>query len=112
MRDTIDMAREAGGDDWGLFKDFMPEIERLVALVRADQDEKYKWDIHSCGPTCKRYACVAMREAVEAEREACAKLVEPDEEHRRDASWGYIGGKDGVELLDGKAAAIRARGNT
>ena len=39
MRDTIDMAREAGGDDWGLFKDFMPEIERLVALVRADERE-------------------------------------------------------------------------
>jgi hypothetical protein len=37
MRDTIDMAREAGGDDWGLFRDFMPEIERLVALVRADE---------------------------------------------------------------------------
>jgi hypothetical protein len=39
MRDTIDMAREAGGDDWGLFKDFMPEVERLVALVRADERE-------------------------------------------------------------------------
>lgn len=46
-----------------------------------------------------------------AEREACAKLVEPDEEHRRDASWGYIGGQEGVELLDIKAAAIRARSN-
>ena len=45
-----------------------------------------------------------------AEREACAKLVEPDEEHRRDASWGYLGGKEGVELLDSCAAAIRARG--
>jgi hypothetical protein len=44
MRDTIDMAREAGGDDWGLFKDFMPEIERLVALVRADEREQgQKW---------------------------------------------------------------------
>jgi len=43
------------------------------------------------------------------EREACAKLVEPDEEHRRDAIWGYIGGEEGVELLDIKAAAIRAR---
>lgn len=50
MRDTIDMAREAGGDDWGLFKDFMPEIERLVALVRAD--------------------------AIADEREACAKLCD------------------------------------
>jgi hypothetical protein len=37
MKTTIEMAREAGGDDWGLFKDFMPEIERLVALVRADE---------------------------------------------------------------------------
>jgi hypothetical protein len=40
MKTTIDMAREAGGDDWGLFKDFMPEIERLVALVRADERER------------------------------------------------------------------------
>jgi hypothetical protein len=37
MKTTIEMAREAGGDDWGLFKDFMPEIERLVALVRTDE---------------------------------------------------------------------------
>jgi hypothetical protein len=72
-------------------------LERLVALVRADaivdEREKYKWDIHSCGPTCKRYACVAMREAVEAEREACAKEAE---------SWD-------CHLA---AAEIRARGNT
>ena len=47
-----------------------------------------------------------------AEREACAKLVEPDEEHRRDANWGYLGGKEGVELLDNVATAIRARSNT
>jgi hypothetical protein len=37
MKTTIEMVREAGGGDWGLFKDFMPEIERLVALVRADE---------------------------------------------------------------------------
>ena len=47
-----------------------------------------------------------------AEREACAKLVEPGKEHRRDAHWGYIGGNEGVELLDKCAAAIRARGTT
>ena len=46
------------------------------------------------------------------EREACAKVVEPTEEHRRDASWGYVCGTEGVELLDGMAAAIRARSNT
>ena len=50
MKTTIELAREAGGDDWGLFKDFMPEIERLVALVRAD--------------------------AIAHEREACAKVCD------------------------------------
>jgi hypothetical protein len=45
------------------------------------------------------------------EREACAKLVDPSGAHRRNASWGYLGGEEGVELLDGKAAAIRARSN-
>ena len=44
------------------------------------------------------------------EREACAKVCEPSEEHRREASWGYFGGEEGVKLLDAKAAAIRARG--
>ena len=103
MRDTIELAREAGGDDWGLFKDFMPEIERLVALVRADQDERYKWDVHSCGPTCKRYACVAMREAVEAEREACAKVCD-------DLAVDAYNNHD--ILYEQCADAIRARGKT
>jgi hypothetical protein len=87
MRDTIDMAREAGKlkcdcclpyyeeTDIEGFEGFLKAFE---ALVRADQDEKYKWDIHSCGPTCKRYACVAMREAVEAEREACLNCIKPN----------------------------------
>ena len=58
------------------------DLERFAALVRAD------------------------------EREACAKVCEPSEEHRREASWGYLGGEEGVKLLDAKAADIRARGNT
>jgi hypothetical protein len=66
MRDTIDMAREAGGDDWGLFKDFMPEIERLVALVRADERE-------ACAKVCdKRYMGDNNREDMEAKRCAAA----------------------------------------
>jgi hypothetical protein len=89
MRDTIDMA-ETISHGWWLDDE---KLKAFEALVRADQDEKYKWDIHSCGPTCKRYACVAMREAVEAEREACAKLTE-------ERGW------------HGTAAAIRNRGNT
>jgi len=37
MRTTIEMAREAAGDDWGLFQEFMPEIHKLAELVRADE---------------------------------------------------------------------------
>jgi hypothetical protein len=33
--DIARMAREAGGDDWGIFRDFMPEIERFAKLVTA-----------------------------------------------------------------------------
>ena len=103
MRDTIDMAREAGvkHDIDGVWCDVC-ELKAFEALVRADEQEKYKWDIHSCGPTCKRYACVAMREAVEAEREACAKVCESR----------ATPGTGSVAILNGAADAIRARGNT
>ena len=75
--EIIRMAREAGGDDWGIFKDFMPEIERFAALVAAAERERLKWDgIHSCHPECDRPACVNMRKAVEAEREACIDIAE------------------------------------
>jgi hypothetical protein len=82
----------------------------FAELVAAEERDKHDTGTHTCGNRCQRYACVAVREAVLAEREACAKSVEPNAEHRRDASWGYIGGVEGVELLDAAAAAIRARG--
>lgn len=34
-------------------------------------------------------------------------IIEPTEEHRRDASWGYLGGNEGVELLDGLIASTK-----
>jgi hypothetical protein len=39
-------------------------------------------------------------------QEIC-ELIKPDEEWRRDASWGYIGGEEGVELLDGAISTIK-----
>ena len=33
-------------------------------------------DVHTCHNDCQRPACVAVREAVAAEREACAKIAE------------------------------------
>jgi hypothetical protein len=85
MKTTIDMAREAGfcdetdgcvyvADAYGT-GDCTKELKAFEALVRADEAEKYKWDVHSCGPICTRVACVALREAVQSEREACAKLA-------------------------------------
>jgi hypothetical protein len=82
--EIIRMAREAGFDAHDMSDDFtcnLKNIERFAALVAA------------------------------YEREWCAKIVEPSEEHRRDASWGYLGGVEGVELLDSLAAVIRARSN-
>lgn len=49
---VIAWAREAGGDDWGLFRDFMPEIERLSTLAyeagRADENE-------ACAKVCEEW---------------------------------------------------------
>ena len=41
---TIEMAREAAGDDWGLFQEYMPEIHRLAELVRADERARMATD--------------------------------------------------------------------
>ena len=67
--DVLRMAREAGMQDCTC-NGTLGCLERFADLVRADEREKYKWDVHSCGPTCKRYACVSIREAVEAGRNA------------------------------------------
>jgi hypothetical protein len=45
--DIIRMAKEAGGDDWGIFRDFMPEIERFANLVAAAERE-------ACAVICDR----------------------------------------------------------
>ena len=39
MKTVIEMAREVAGDDWTLFRDFLPEIHRLSELIRADERE-------------------------------------------------------------------------
>jgi len=46
--DIVRMAREAGGDDWGIFRDFMPELERFAALVAAAEREE-------CIAACRIY---------------------------------------------------------
>jgi len=92
MKDTIDMAREAGfmlraesvkgQSDW--WECFDEAIEKLVALARAD------------------------------EREACAKVCESEAEMFKSCAYGANDGRydwkeDGAREC---AVAIRARGNT
>ncbi|NCX56315.1 MAG: hypothetical protein EBW87_03850, partial [Burkholderiaceae bacterium] len=64
MRDTIDMAREAG-----LFthKEVQAELKAFEALVRADERS-------GCAEQYLRIMRNAVVDAVEIEREACAKV--------------------------------------
>ena len=56
-------------------------------------------EVHTCNNKCQRPACVAVREAVAAEREACAKVCDSLNE---DFDHLYV---------EACAEAIRARGN-
>jgi hypothetical protein len=73
------------GEEWVL---------KFFALI---QQHLYYDGIHTCNDQCQRPVCVAIRKAVEREREACAQLVEQT-------------GIDGYGTL-AAAAAIRTRGN-
>jgi hypothetical protein len=103
-KDIILMADASGLSLYGMGKDreqFIDYLECFADLIASAEREKYKWDIHSCSPTCNRYVCVAKREAVLAEREACAKVCDefPD--------VGYI---DEKLTSDYHAHLIRQRG--
>jgi hypothetical protein len=94
MRDTIDMAREAGFNLNFRITGSNEALDRLVDLVRADERDR------------------AMRENayVQAEREACAKVAE-DSDHVVNGRGYYdqLGNADAT--VKNIAAAIRARGD-
>jgi len=94
--DILKMARQAchphekaifaspWGDEWVL---------KFAALIEQHLSHD---GIHTCNEQCQRPFCVATREAVEREREACAKVC--------DEHWRFNGSAS--ECAD----AIRARG--
>jgi len=96
MRDTIDMAREAGFREHNgmvyvttINDNCAEELKRLVALVRADEREETNRRANaSWARMCEKM--------VAAEREACAKVC--DDLH---PDWKWRA-----------AESIRARGNT
>jgi len=104
MRDTIDMAHEAqfegfGNGDWVCTTE---EIKSFEALVRAD--ERTECAEHYLGIMRN-----AIKEAVQAEREACHALRQTlpnPHEHCQVSAHAYN------MALVAYGAAIRARGNT
>ena len=93
MRTTIEMAREAAGDDWGLFQEFMPEIQRLVELVRKDYST-----------THANLWLDRIHKFMLEEREACAKVCEDNATDLSEGDWD--------DACTNCADHIRARSNT
>jgi hypothetical protein len=73
--DIIKMAREAKLPyeyDTGRVL-HLKDLEHFAALL----EDRLKFDgIHTCHDQCQRPACVAVRNAVERERKACATIAE------------------------------------
>jgi len=106
--DIIQLAQQASKfqTENGLgYVEFLGHFANLV-------EERLRYDgIHSCHPECIRPACVAMRDAVHAEREACAKVC--DEHAKRNYNWA----SENADIYHAQAHwagriadAIRARG--
>ncbi len=99
--DIIRMAQEAGLYTKCEVHSAVPFdqlLERFAALV----EEAVSNTVHTCHAECQNPICVAVREAVAAEREECAKVCEGI-----NSTKDYYGER--VELVC--AEAIRARGN-
>jgi hypothetical protein len=86
--DIIRIAKAVGlgeiddaGDIWCSDGFYTEEIDSFAQFAydagRKAGRKKMEFDgIHTCHNDCQRPACVAVREAVEAEREACAALAD------------------------------------
>ena len=99
MRDTIDMAREAGFTDGEL--SFMTTMfEHFEALVRADERKEMQVESEADKVIIEYHEATIKRleAAILAEREACAKVCDDM------GPCGFTG--------ESCAEAIRARGNT
>ena len=96
MRDTIDMAREAGLLTWlKPPEDVIERFKAFEALVRADERNR-TWT--------QKHWTEYERSIAAAEREACAKVCEQQSLLQLDERV--------MRGIDACAAAIRARGET
>ena len=111
--DIIKLAREIKGasrtsaTDGSLWLLSESHLETFAVLVAAAERERLlATDIHSCHANCERFACVQTRRAVEAEREACAKVLD----EMADQMAADMEPSTAIAWVNNRAAAIRARG--
>jgi hypothetical protein len=106
--DIIRMAQEAGitfDPRWGTCSTGNVQLERFAALVAKAERERIELNaIHSCHAECQNPFCVRVREEVEHEREACAKLCEDIPLPQGSTELTHL------PTIERCAAAIRARG--
>jgi hypothetical protein len=104
--DIIKMAQEAGFRFPANYDVAEPirRLEHFAALI----EKHLSYDgIHTCNDECQRPVCVAIRKAVEREREACAQICDA----KVDAEYA-TGKVDHNEMgwTQACALSIRARG--
>ena len=95
--DIIRLAEKCGCWDGEISEMSDVGLELFAKLI---EQHLYYDGIHTCHDECQRPSCVRVREAVQAEREACAKVC--------DLVAKEIDDTNGTATYIGKA--IRARG--
>jgi hypothetical protein len=92
-------------NEYGIYAFTAKTLEHFIDLVAAAERERLDPNaIHTCHAECQNPFCVRVREAVEHEREACAKLCEDGPFPKDPTPFIHI------PTLLRCAAAIRARG--
>jgi hypothetical protein len=102
-KETGGMPKHLNASDEG---DDLYTGDQLRAAVAAERERLLSTEIHSCHADCQRFACVQTRKAVEAEREACAKVLD----EMADQMAADMEPSTAIAWVRNRAAHIRARG--
>ncbi len=106
--DIIKIARECGIPE---FDNNESQAHNILTFFARIQQHLYYDGVHTCNDQCQRPTCVAIREAVAMEREACAKVCDGIRHS------GYCPPEDGGapryynDAAEECADTIRARGS-
>jgi hypothetical protein len=75
--ELLALAESCCNPAWGDWFSDEDALIQFASLVAAAERQRMEIDsIHTCHAECQRPACVAVREAVKAERETCILMLE------------------------------------